>query len=168
MDSDKNVFPARKSGTHLEPKLFPDSLKETCCRQRIEDMAGDHFCVLVIDDEPIVAGAVEICLQRDGWKVHATLDAQEGVAMARSIKPDVILCDGQMPRLSGFELIAQLKADSATARIPVVLMSGIGSAEDFPTVPFACFLKKPFGAKELRMVVESAAHCNNQSKGTPH
>ncbi|HWN96237.1 MAG TPA: response regulator [Methylomirabilota bacterium] len=119
-------------------------------------MKGRSLSVLVIDDEPTIAKMVDLCLKRTGWTVHTTLDPTQGAALARCIKPDVILCDAQMPHVSGAQIISQLRADAETAQIPIVLMSG-GDAEAFSHVPLAGFLQKPFGPKEVRAALASAA-----------
>jgi CheY-like chemotaxis protein len=69
-----------------------------------------------------------------------------GLEMARLINPGLIFCDAHMPGLSGPELLALLKADEATAGIPVVMMSG--AAVDCAGA--AGVLQKPFTFEQLR------------------
>lgn len=115
------------------------------------------FSVLVIDDEPDVLKAVQLCLRSSGLKLTLTTDPKKGLEMARTLKPDVILCDAAMPDFSGPQLITLLKSDAATAWIPVILMTAVAEAYMFSHVAWTSFLAKPFSAKELREAIVSAA-----------
>jgi CheY-like chemotaxis protein len=115
------------------------------------------FSVLVIDDELDVLKSVQLCLRSSGLKLTLTTDPKKGLEMARSVQPDVILCDASMPDFSGPQLISMLKSDAATAQIPVILMTAIAEAYMFSHVAWTSFLSKPFTAKELREAIVSAA-----------
>ena len=112
--------------------------------------------VLVIDDEPDVLMAVKFCLRRNEWRVTTATDGHQGVELARSLHPDVILCDAAMPGMTGAQAIGILKGDPATASIPIVLMTGIGGKNRYVDIAWNNFLAKPFGPKELRAAIESA------------
>jgi CheY-like chemotaxis protein len=113
--------------------------------------------VLAIDDDPGLLRIVEQCCRRKGWNVKIQSDLKQGIELERSALPEVILCDAEMPNLSGPQIIAMLKANPETAGIPVVLMSGFANADMFSHVPWAGFLDKPFGPKELIAAIESVA-----------
>lgn len=112
--------------------------------------------VLVIDDDADVLQAVQLGLRLAGWTITATVSPKEGVELARTIKPDVIVCDSSMPEFSGAQVIGMLKNDPATAHIPVVLMTGFAEIDRFSHMAWTGFLAKPFGPKELRAAIESA------------
>jgi CheY-like chemotaxis protein len=114
------------------------------------------FSVLVIDDEPAVLKSVQLCLRSSGLKLSMTTDPRQGLEMARTSRPDVILCDAAMPDLSGPQLISMLKTDATTAHIPVILMTAVAEAHMFSHVAWTSFLAKPFSAKELREALVSA------------
>lgn len=105
--------------------------------------------VLVIDDDPGVAKTAEWSLRHFGCTVNVTLQAKQGLALAQSVQPDVILCDAAMPDLDGTQLIALLKSDPATAHIPIVLMTGHSDAQQFSGVPYDAFVEKPFSPTKL-------------------
>jgi CheY-like chemotaxis protein len=107
------------------------------------------LCVVIIDDEEIVAKSVAMCLRKSGCTLHATTKPKEAVALVRKTNPDVILCDAAMEHMSGPEVIENLKADPATAHIPIVLMTGFAESHMFSHVPWTGFLSKPFGPSEL-------------------
>jgi two-component system phosphate regulon response regulator PhoB len=120
-------------------------------------MNTETLSVLVIDDEPGVATMVKLALQRVGWTVSICERAKAAVAAVQNLKPNVILCDANMPELSGPQIITMLKSDSATARIPVVLMTGFAQADMFSDVEWTAFIEKPFLPKDLVDVVQRAA-----------
>ena len=104
---------------------------------------------MIIDDDATVAGLVAKSLRRSGCSLHATTKAKEAVALVRRTNPDVILCDAEMPGVSGAEIIENLKADPATAHIPVVLMTGFAGPDMFSHVQWTGFLSKPFTPSAL-------------------
>jgi len=69
-------------------------------------------------------------LDRRGYAVMCAVDGQEGLAKARTEKPDLILMDMSLPVLSGWEVTQQLKADAATRGIPVIALTAHAMAED--------------------------------------
>jgi CheY-like chemotaxis protein len=105
--------------------------------------------VIIIDDDPDIARLVATSLRRSGCSLHSTLKAKDAVALAREIGPGVILCDADMPGVSGAQVIEILKFDPATAAIPVVLMTGFAGPEMFLHVRWNGFLSKPFSPAEL-------------------
>lgn len=112
--------------------------------------------VLIIDDDPDIARMVATSLRRSGCSLSSTLKPKEGVALVRKIKPDVILCDGDMPGLSGAQVIETLKSDPETAHIPVILMTGFAGPEMFSHVRWNGFLSKPFSSPELIAALHNA------------
>jgi len=103
--------------------------------------------VLVVEDDPVILRLLEVNFELEGFDVILAHDGAEGVDMARASKPDVIVSDIMMPKISGLELVATLKADDATSAIPIILLSakaqtsdlklGIDSgADDYVTKPF--------------------------------
>lgn len=117
----------------------------------------DRFSVLVIDDDVLVLQAIDMALRATGWRVGMTTDPTRAIVRAFEIKPDVIVCDASMPGFDGAETINILKGHAATAAIPVVLMTGKGTEDQYSSLPFSAFLAKPFTPRELRGVIERAA-----------
>lgn len=101
---------------------------------------------LVVDDDETVRLVVSTFLETHGHSVTHVKNGQEAMMIARLGWPDVIITDVIMPVMDGFELVARLKADPATAPIPVIVMTSLGDksarqraldagAEDFVTKP---------------------------------
>lgn len=102
--------------------------------------------ILVVDDDETVRLVVGAILEAHGHSVTVVQNGQEAITVARLGWPDVIVTDIIMPQMDGFELVARLKADSATAHIPTIVMTSLGDnsarrraleagAEDFVTKP---------------------------------
>jgi twitching motility two-component system response regulator PilH len=77
--------------------------------------------VLIIEDDPDQRRLLERMLGALGWRVASAPDGENGLLAARSSPPDVIVLDVMMPRLNGYQTCRQLKADPATAGIPIVM-----------------------------------------------
>jgi len=130
-------------------------------------MSKRVFSVLVIDDEADILKSVQLCLRSSGLKLTVTTEPKEGLKLARTVQPDVILCDAAMPGMSGSQLITIWKSDPVTAAIPVILMTAVAEAHMFSHVPWTSFLAKPFSAKELREAIVSAVKLANPSATPP-
>ena len=93
-------------------------------------MVEPQRTVLVIDDDPVILRLLEVNFEMEGFTVRMAGDGMEGLDAARAEHPDVIVSDVMMPRMTGLELLAGLKADHVTATIPVILLSAKAQASD--------------------------------------
>jgi len=81
--------------------------------------------ILVVDDNVHLQTAFKKVLASSGYQVELASDGEEGLRLALSIKPDVILLDMLLPKLGGVEVLLALKANRVTATIPVIALSGL-------------------------------------------
>jgi CheY-like chemotaxis protein len=79
---------------------------------------------LVVDDSMLIRHTVCRFLEERGFSVECSTNGLEALEVLQRIQPDLIVTDIQMPRMSGTELITALKANPATASIPVVIVAG--------------------------------------------
>jgi CheY-like chemotaxis protein len=86
--------------------------------------------ILVIEDDRFLRRACEVSLQQRGFSVKTATDGESGLQLARELKPDLILLDLLMPRVSGIEVLERLRAEPSTAAIPVVILSNSSREED--------------------------------------
>lgn len=111
-----------------------------------------HEHILIVDDEPHLAFLLADVLANAGYDAHTLDNGRDALEAAHRNPPDLMLLDVQMPGLDGFEVAAQLKADPATAAIPIIMLSAMGGrgarviglesgAEEY--------LAKPFDQAEL-------------------
>jgi CheY-like chemotaxis protein len=79
--------------------------------------------ILIVDDEAAVADLIEAVLVGEGYTVAIARDGVQGILLARDWKPDIVLMDIMLPGIDGTTAIRRLKADPATADLPIVAMS---------------------------------------------
>ena len=93
-------------------------------------METNSLKVLLIEDDKFLRKAAEATLQRHGFGVLTATNGEEGLKLAQSDAPDLILLDLIMPKMNGFEVLRRLKGEPATSRIPVVVLSNLGQQND--------------------------------------
>ncbi len=86
--------------------------------------------ILYVDDDEDNVYMLNRRLKREGFEVIAAMNGKEGVAMAASAQPDLILMDLNLPRLDGWEGIRRLKAAPETKTIPIIVLSVHAMARD--------------------------------------
>jgi CheY-like chemotaxis protein len=86
--------------------------------------------ILVVEDNEASRDALARRLQRRGYDVVLAVDGQQAVAVAQSVKPDLILMDLGLPIIDGWEATRQLKADASTQHIPIIVLSAHAMTND--------------------------------------
>lgn len=89
--------------------------------------------ILIIDDEQINLDFFDVMLTRLGFEVHMSTDGEEGLAKILELKPDLIILDNIMPRLTGWELTRLLKKDDKYLEyrdIPIIMFSAMDAVKD--------------------------------------
>lgn len=129
-----------------------DPAAETAAGSGAGSGAGAKPRLLIVEDHPDLRRYLVDALG-DDYDVTAAADGLQGLALARTRRPDVVLADVMMPRLDGNALVHELRADPATAEVPVVLLSARAGAEarvsGFQSGADD-YLIKPFVLSELR------------------
>ncbi len=113
--------------------------------------------IAVVDDDRFIRYLLDLHLRKAGYEVLACEDAVAGGRVVLEHKPDVILCDVDMPYMDGYEFVTALRADPATRHIPVIFLTVNATVEERAKDLGARHLTKPVLADELlRMVAELA------------
>lgn len=86
--------------------------------------------ILFIEDEPSLQKTLGDTLRNGGYNVISALDGQNGLKLAKTKKPDLILLDLILPKLNGFDVLRELKDDETTKDIPVIILTNLESIED--------------------------------------
>lgn len=85
--------------------------------------------ILVIDDDDSLSSVYEMALKKEGYEVLKSPTGQEGINLATTASPNLILLDQVLPDISGNEVLKKLKTDEKTKNIPVVLLSNFSQEE---------------------------------------
>lgn len=111
--------------------------------------------ILIVDDEQDVRTYLRTLFAKEGYEVAAAADGEEGLALARSSRPQLIFLDIMMPKRTGIMLYRRIKKDPDLGQVPVVILTGLSQyrsffAQDFEEVPQPeAFVEKPPNREEL-------------------
>jgi PAS domain S-box-containing protein len=126
--------------------------------------------VLIVEDSPTQAAQLELVLAVRGFETEIAKDGEAAVAAVQRAVPDVVVSDIVMPGMTGYDLCRQLKADPATAQVPVILVSSLSEPMDIIR-GLECgadnFLTKPYQAEHLVHRVTTLLH-NRQVRAAGH
>ncbi|MBD0693379.1 DNA-binding response regulator [Streptomyces sp. CBMA123] len=114
--------------------------------------------MLVVDDDPTVAEVVAGYLTRAGHQVDRAADGPQGLALARTGRPDLLVLDLMLPGIDGLEILRRLRADPDGAELPVVLLTAKGDETDRILgleLGADDYVTKPFSPRELVLRVQS-------------
>ena len=114
--------------------------------------AGAGERVLVVDDEPDIVALVAYHLAKAGYRVTTAATGADALSAARTERPVLIVLDLMLPGLSGFEVLEQLRADEATSRIAVLMLTARREEPDRIrglSLGADDYLAKPFSPQEL-------------------
>jgi DNA-binding response OmpR family regulator len=115
--------------------------------------------ILVVDDEQEVVRAVQMSLEKVGFEVLTAQNGLQALAQVNTELPDLVVMDINMPVMNGFEAVQQLKADAATAHIPIVMLTSDqsgGSRAIGMEAGTDVYLTKPFHPRDLVKRVKAA------------
>jgi DNA-binding response OmpR family regulator len=118
----------------------------------------DQPVVLCADDDEDILALVAFRLERSGYTVLQARDGEEALALALRERPDLAVLDVMMPKLDGFELTRRLRADEATSRMPIILLTARAQDADVAQGFDAGaddYIRKPFSPQELRTRVQA-------------
>ena len=123
--------------------------------------------VLIADDNAQGAELLEAYLGDSGCEVAVAYDGEETLAKVRSFRPDLVLLDIMMPKVSGFEVCKRLKADPATRDVAVLMITALDQPSDVERAVEAGtddFLTKPINKTELVLRVRNLLQSRNRSE----
>lgn len=108
--------------------------------------------ILIADDEPNIVVSLKYLLERGGYQVLVARDGQEAIDAIRRERPALVLLDVMMPKKSGHEVCAELRADETVRDTLVLMLSAKGRDTDIDKglgVGADAYMTKPFSTKEL-------------------
>ncbi len=86
--------------------------------------------VLLVEDDRFVSSMFKSRLERDGFVVEQAFDGEEGVHKMRTARPDLVILDIILPKMSGFEFLEHVVSDTELASIPIMVVSNLGQETD--------------------------------------
>jgi DNA-binding response OmpR family regulator len=123
--------------------------------------------ILVVEDDADQLEVIRLVLEKAGFAIGTAANGSDALVKTRSISPDLIILDLMLPGLNGFDICETLRKDSATASVPIIMLTGLCSqfgrlaglesgANDF--------LTKPFKVEELVSKVDKLLRTCGSSK----
>lgn len=86
--------------------------------------------ILIVEDDVFLADLYKTKFTMEGFKVSVAYDGEKGLEMALKNLPDIILLDLVLPKLSGFDILKEIKASSKAKNIPVILLTNLSQKSD--------------------------------------
>jgi CheY-like chemotaxis protein len=116
------------------------------------DLAMVVPTILVIDDDPDIRGDLQMILEDQGYRVITASDGHTGLQRALKDRPDLIICDMMMPKMSGFVVLERVKQHPQHMGVPFIMLTGNESDHQRTFAVFLgvdAYLNKPIGIKPL-------------------
>lgn len=132
-DNDTIDFLAKKTGMRIIPVLATrKDILDAVSKHYLggKPLAGDKPKILVVDDSLAIATIIQTALLKEGYEVVIAHDGIDGLKMALTEMPDLIICDSVMPRMDGYGMKNAVHGNPATAAIPIILLTSKASGED--------------------------------------
>ncbi len=86
--------------------------------------------ILIVEDDLKLQRILNDKIERQGWQPVVAVDGEEGLRRIKEAKPDIILLDIRMPRMSGFEMLAEVRKKYDSEELPVIILTNYGDAEN--------------------------------------
>ncbi len=108
--------------------------------------------ILIVEDDELLVKVLERLLRVSGFEIHTADNGEDALELAESLRPDLILLDGRLPGMHGFEILRQLKEHADLRDIPVILLTTQDMEDDIVrglSLGASDYIVKPFKPKEL-------------------
>ncbi len=122
--------------------------------------------IVCIEDEEDIQEIIAFNLERAGYKVSLAGDGAQGLALVQDCMPDLVLLDVMLPSMNGMQVCQQLKANSETAGVPIIMLSARSEEDDIVkglTRGADDYITKPFSQAELMARIKVALRRKPQS-----
>ncbi len=122
-------------------------------------MNKKDFLILAIDDDRNMLKLMQAQIESFGYKIITAITGQEGVDLARSGDPDLILLDIMMPGIDGFKVIKMLRQDEVTTKTPIIMITSKTNKEDVVLamrLGVIDYIVKPYEVNSFQKKIESA------------
>lgn len=147
---------SRITGFQIIPVISTrKEILDAISKNYLKSEIGSDECVsiLIVEDSTTVATVIQVALSKEGFNVLVAHDGLEGLKLAVSERPSVIITDSVMPKMDGYGLLRAIKGNPMTSDIPVIMLTSKASSEDEQKAlefGFIDFIPKP--VQPLRVV----------------
>ncbi len=128
------------------PEAMKPSASQSLTLASLPESGGK---ILVIDDNPSIRDVLKNILTKEGYQVAVAGDGEEGLSIARKLRPNAIILDVVMPKMDGWTTLSELKTDAELATIPVIMLSMLEEKEYAYSLGAAEYLVKPLNREKL-------------------
>jgi len=139
----------------IDEKAIMSSLPTSATKQQLPQKVGT---VLVIDDDFSVHEIMKSYLGKEGLRVESASSGEEGLRLAKELKPDAITLDVMMPSMDGWAVLSALKADPELADIPVIMLTIVDNQNMGYALGASDYLTKPIDRKRLIAILQKYKH----------
>lgn len=108
--------------------------------------------VLIVDDEPNIVISLEFLMKREGFRVSVARDGEEALTRIRDGKPDLVILDIMMPKLNGFEVCEQVRANEELRSTRILMLTAKGREAEMKkglALGADDYMAKPFSTRDL-------------------
>lgn len=123
--------------------------------------------ILIIEDEDNLRVSIADFLEVEGFKCLQAADGSEGIEIARTEMPDMVICDIKMPGINGHEVLTELRRDSRTSSIPFIFLTALVDKRDFRKgmeLGADDYLTKPFLTEDLLNAIKTRLNKSKEGK----
>lgn len=108
--------------------------------------------VLIAEDEPSILESLDFILRRAGFSIASVTDGEAALAAIRRERPRLVVLDVMLPKRSGFDVLKQIRADTLTHDLPVMILTAKGQAQDrqiAEQLGASSFVTKPYANSDV-------------------
>ena len=112
--------------------------------------------ILIVDDEPSIVVALKFLMEQEGYRTLVAGDGAQALSLAARLRPNLIILDVMLPRVSGLEVCRMVRASPALRSTPVVMLTARGGHAEAAAgvaVGASAYVTKPFSTAELTRIV---------------
>lgn len=117
------------------------------------EMSEEHKHILIIDDDVTTHDVIKGYLKNENFTITATVNPEQGLQLAREIMPDVIILDVIMPKMDGWSVLTELKADPDLSHIPVIMATIVSDRSIGYTLGATDYITKPLNQVKLKNIL---------------
>ena len=124
--------------------------------------------ILIVEDHPLHMRLMEMTLKDKGYTLFRAIDGLEDLAIAERERPDLILMDIRLPRMSGFEVARRIRANPELRHIPIIALTAHATASDRESLEKSgcdIYITKPIDTRELPRVIAEVLNRKQETKG---